>query len=355
LAITLHRVGGQRNDRNVPARQSLPRTNDPSCLKAVHVRHANIHENDVEIIARQFVESRVPALRHLDLVPLSLERRDCQFLIRETVFRDEHAKGGELNDWIGRAPRTRSGGAPQRQGDGAKHLRLLCGLHQMGHDTQLPAPRRIARPVPRTEHHERRLGEFGIALNVFGQRESTHARHVGVDDRHRHRIARTRRDPQDFERRLAVSGLHGLHLPGADHLTENSPIDPVIVDDEHGKSMQVFRSDALRHGLLAYFEPGGEMERRTAPNFTFHPDTTCHQLGESPADGESQTGAAIPACRTAVELFKGLKDVALFVRWNADAAPDFAYTLGRITSSCQNRFNSWTRARKSRSRTGLVM
>ena len=47
-AIALHRVRGQRDDRQVPAGRALALADRRGRLEAAHLRHLHVHQHDVE-------------------------------------------------------------------------------------------------------------------------------------------------------------------------------------------------------------------------------------------------------------------------------------------------------------------
>src|ERR1700694_5354028 len=91
LAIFSHGVSGEGDDRNVPARDDLRAANLRRCLHTVHLRHLYIHENDVEFLQRQRVESLSASDDVCDVVAGLLQEHGCEQSIHCIVLGQQDA------------------------------------------------------------------------------------------------------------------------------------------------------------------------------------------------------------------------------------------------------------------------
>ena len=62
-----------------------------------------------------------------------------------------------------------------------------------------------------------------------------------------------------------------------------------------------------------------QRERAACTDFTLHVDLAAEQARDLPADGESETGAAVPSARRPVGLLEGLEDQTQLVVRDAHA------------------------------------
>ena len=124
------------------------------------------------------------------------------------------------------------------------------------------------------------------------------------------------------------------HAPTLGLEREDAPVGGVVVHDQDAAAAQLrLLADEVRADLQ--FEGGlredGEMENGTGSALgfladerarhgrRFDPHRAPHHLGQPPADGQAQAGAAVLACGGGIHLAEGLEQAADAVCRDADA------------------------------------
>src|SRR5207302_5621578 len=74
LPVTFHGIAGHGNDRNVMASDFFALTNDSRRLETIHLRHLDIHENDVESLSMERLQRLRTIVSDLHSVPAHLEK-----------------------------------------------------------------------------------------------------------------------------------------------------------------------------------------------------------------------------------------------------------------------------------------
>ena len=109
----------------------------------------------------------------------------------------------------------------------------LIGFSRYAAIPNSSAAGKIAGLIARGEHHDQRVAQARICLDLFGQGEAVHLRHVGVGQ---HQaigwpscwLAATARRASS-----ASAAAVGLQRPVAEHFFEDPAIRGVVVDDQH--------------------------------------------------------------------------------------------------------------------------
>jgi len=89
FAVSLHGVSGNSNDGNVRAGSQFPFADASGSLQAVHFRHLDVHQDDVEVVESIFFpefQGFNAVVRRSDRVPLFLEEFLRQDAIHRIVF-----------------------------------------------------------------------------------------------------------------------------------------------------------------------------------------------------------------------------------------------------------------------------
>ncbi len=191
LAVPLHRVGCHGDDSGALATTPLA-VDAASRLQAVHLRHLDVHEDDVVWSPPKCLE-RVEAV-HGDVgsVAQLLEQPERQLPVDRVVL-------GEQDAQLRRRSRDRVGLKLVRVFRACR-LRADCGrdgvVEQGGLDRLREKGREFAVPVAilgspskRRQHHEWERVRITVAADLGGEREAVHLRHLHVEDRDVERVA----------------------------------------------------------------------------------------------------------------------------------------------------------------------
>ncbi len=110
------------------------------------------------------------------------------------------------------------------------------------------------------------------------------------------------------------------HSPAAEHLFEYPAIGLVVIHYQDRHTVQLRRNaEPLGYRAKPDPQPSGEVERATATGHALDPQTASHQRYQLHRDGQTQSGAAIPASDRAVGLGEGLEDHGLLIGRDTDA------------------------------------
>ncbi len=194
---------------------------DSACgLKAVHLRHFAIHENQAVWEAPEHLDRFGPVRGEIDTAALAFESQLGHPLVGAVVIHGEHA-----------CVKAVCGPGGSRGADDTG-LRLHFAPGQRCHD-RVEERRRL--------HWLReRRGEMALALHFFrvgrgGRSQQSDGVHVG-DLTIQHgdvvRIARLRRGAQHVERFATGRRASVAHLPADDLLVEHLAVDRVVRDNE---------------------------------------------------------------------------------------------------------------------------
>ena len=126
--------------------------------------------------------------------------------------------------------------------------------------------------------------------------------------------------PEEFGyRRGAVGEGHHFHAGFAENAFQDLVVGPIVIDHEDFYSFQVFCRRAVRRLLRRLPHHRCEQEGGAFADRGFNPNFPVHQVGDSPADRQTEAGAAVFSGRRAIRLLKGLKNCRELVVRNADA------------------------------------
>ena len=127
-----------------------------------------------------------------------------------------------------------------------------------------------------------------------------------------------------FERRQGDSATvdaFRLHAPGGKHFRQDAAVRVVVVDHQNGQVLYKFGIaegfglwDAIRES-----EVTRKVERASAADFAFDPDSSAHQRDEPGGDGQPEARAAVSARGGGVRLRERVENHLLFVSRNSDA------------------------------------
>ncbi len=177
------------------------------------------------------------------------------------------------------------------------------------------------------------------AANVLGGFQTIHDWHLDI---HEHQV----------EGLFMESGQSFFAILRHDHrgaafleqLARHFPIDGIVLDQQQATPSQVGISGTLDArprstpvGLpgstlvSGLFQGRGKAEHTARGRQAFHPDMSLHQIHQTAADGQSQTGAAKAAGGGAVGLLERLEEAGLLLRTQADACiPHFEFQDGDL-------------------------
>ena len=168
-------------------------------LQAVHLRHLDVHEDDVVRPPPKCLE-RLDAV-HRDVGPVAQrpEHPECDLLVNRVVLDEQDAQPGQPSRdrirlglaCVSRASRLRA----DHGRDGLVQLGGLDRLRENGRELAACLAI-VCSPAERRQHHQRQRVRIAIATDLARQGEAVHLRHLHVEDRDVERIAAA--DP--FER-----------------------------------------------------------------------------------------------------------------------------------------------------------
>ena len=101
FAIAAHRVSGHGDDRRVAARRAFGLADAGGGFKAVHLRHLQIHQDEIELLRGSGFDRTQSVARHQDGVSHLLYGSLRELLIDDVVFGEQDVKGRRRN---GRPP-----------------------------------------------------------------------------------------------------------------------------------------------------------------------------------------------------------------------------------------------------------
>jgi len=237
LTVALHRVCGQRHDRDwsLLAPCLLQAADRRGRLQAVHLRHLHVHEHQVEPRAGAGRRGFPAVLGHLDLAAQQLEHAHGERLVDGMVLGQQHSAGEGLRGH-GRLLGRRGLRLILRRRGGGEHPRDTVAEHRLpdrlGHPALDPRVEDLARVVDRAEHDDRGPFQLRIRRDVPGKLQPIHARHVVVKRGQGERRPRPGSGGERLQGARTVLGAGAGHPPCPRDLLEDEPVGRVVVDDE---------------------------------------------------------------------------------------------------------------------------
>ena len=293
---------GHRNDRDVRAARPFALPDRDRGGEAVDVGHLDVHQHQVERLARrgQHVQRDAAVRRGLDAVAALLQRADGERLIHRVVFGDEDAQRapGGLLCRHSRVPARAGDPFAQDRDDRIEEIRLFDGFRDVQRHTEAAAAGDVVGTRRRGQHDDGQRLKAAVGLDAFDEHEAVDAGHLTVDNRERERPVLPMRGLERDEGVVRVRDDRRLHPPVLQRVFEDPPIRRVVVDGEHGKILQVGPA-RLRHGRRRFgrrvaraIEPRGEMKRAAGADLAVDPDRAAHQRHELGCDRQAQARAA---------------------------------------------------------------
>ena len=290
-------------------------------FEAVHLRHLNVHEDDVVVTLGNGVD-RFPSVPHdVHLVAALDEHGHGDLLVDGVVFRQQHAhrttrfRNGMARDDLGRRLFRSGEHGAQR----FEEIRARDRFRQIPADAQLAAALAVAALARRCQHQQPGAGQRLVGANSCGELEAVHVRHLHIQNCQI--VRRSLRDGA-AQRGQSIRGSgHFVDLDGfgGQHTVKNAPIGLIVIDDEHAPTGQ--RGNRSNPAGRSYF--GGQRNRKgelaAASHFTRDLELASHELHHALRDGETQAGSTVAARHGRVRLRELLEDRLPMFRRNADS------------------------------------
>ena len=181
LFVALHGVGRQRHDGQVGATALRKIADRCGGLVAVHHRHLAIHQHEVEISGAHPVDGLRTIAGHLVLQTELGQHRLGHTLVDGVVFDQQHQALQGAEQRIGQ--RSRRGvdqDSAQHAGDRIQQVGASHRLVQVTQNAGLCAGVWICADVGRTQHDQPGAQQRRLSLDVAGEFQAVHARHVHV-------------------------------------------------------------------------------------------------------------------------------------------------------------------------------
>ena len=329
IPVALHGVGGHGDDRRPGPAVGLAVPNRPGRLEAIHDRHLNIHQHDVERFAIHRRKRLLPVTNNGHMVSQFLQHSDGHPLVDRIVLRQQHPQPSEWRrNGRRRMPHAvhldgRWGGhQAERLGDHTQQFGCLDRLDQMGLQTQFPTTGGVTLPVRRGEHHDRGAGQFRFPGDRLGDHEAVHLRHHRIQKHEQIRPSRGHR-PSKF-RQGGPSGIdtRGDGLPKPQRFGQHAPVGRVVVDDQHRRVSQRRGRPGKRavEGAVVLLEDDVKEKLTTLARLAGNTDGPAHHRDQAGRDREPQSGAAELPGRRTIRLGEGIEDRTDLGLGNADAS-----------------------------------
>ncbi len=330
--VPLQGVGrhGDNRYRRQPSGQ-LKGTDCRGCLESVHDRHLDIHKNQVEVTRADLIQCILAVDRLLHTVPLLLQHDPGQFAV------DLHI--------IYQQDRTAAPGFPHlvtgdQSGAGlflAVHDRLqgivqLSVDHRLGQITvhlQLTATTGIPPFAGAGQQQQFQVVISLIRPDPFRQAPAVNIRHLYIRQQ---QLDRTVRQCcfQFCQRFFSACSRQHLHPPAQQKSLQQLTVDGHIIHHQCRNPLQGAGLLSLMLGLLLHAADNSKPEGTALTKDALNTDLAPHQLHQSAADRQPQTGAAVPLGGRAVCLLKGGKDLLQVFRFNADPPVPNLKTEGHL-------------------------
>ena len=318
LLVGLHGMGRERDDGQDIA--AFP--HDLDGFVAVHVRHLDIEEHEVESLAFQQGKGFDAVAGHLELGAGFFEQYGHDLLIDGVVLGYEDAHGRQIRRdrrlRRARPPEARffpikqlaEGGADAAHGDGRDDLDGIGLVLEFGDGEAFP---RAAH-----KHKRDRGGAAQLQLRRKAQgRGAVPIAEQAIDD---DEIRPERLLPQRGEdgKRAHPAGDVALALDAECLQRAAHDPDARIRRADHDR-LQIHEGIAAEHfHLFLKRQPYGERERASLPDFRFDPDFPAHVFDHIPGDAQAEARAAVPPGQRGVGLFERLEQLRQLIRGDAD-------------------------------------
>src|SRR5687768_2152672 len=92
LTVLGHGMRGDRDDRDVPLRHELRAPDGRRRLEAVHLRHLDVHQDEIELLPLQRVERALSAGHDHHRVPRLLQQHRREQRVDGVVLRQQHVQ-----------------------------------------------------------------------------------------------------------------------------------------------------------------------------------------------------------------------------------------------------------------------
>ena len=175
----------QSNNRN-PLVPTLTRANCRCCFKTIHLRHLNVHKNEIKGLLVNPPYGLKSISCNNDGMALLLKHPGGDLLVDQIVVRQQYLPArpffcqevaGDQGWSCGFGLRAQS------QLNGVDQLRRLDRLHQITLNAQHSAAGTISALTGGCQHYHRRGGNARTLTYLFGQFETVMARHVAINER----------------------------------------------------------------------------------------------------------------------------------------------------------------------------
>ena len=296
LAVALHRIGGEGDDFWLAVGR-LPGADLAGGLEPVHLRHLQIHENEIVVPALQG-GNRLKAVGHrVGTVTETLKEAHGDLLVHGVVLGEQHLQRNFLAD----GPVHELGGRGQAGGfrteQGGDRVDQRGGANRLGSARRRKAVgRSVGRGLAERIQHQARAFEVRERLDRGGTVEFAPFHHE-----------QDRRLEQPGDRLLGAGDIGGHLATGAGRFKKRAQPglgQGMVFDakyhaaqDSGGQSREAgFRGLRRRFGL------DRENKGRALAGLALGPDAAAHELGQPLADGESESGAAVFARGRGVDL-----------------------------------------------------
>ena len=302
-------------------------------FKAVHFRHLDIHEDDVERLAFDGLKAFDAVLGDIGLVAEFLKETRRDLLVDDVVIAEQHVeRQGKGEDGFGLEGHVFAGGrfgAGDGADEGIFQEQRFDGFSQAtGKDGSFRAH---AHGSEQDEGEERGAGQLA---DFAREHDAIHAGHLHVEDGEIEGFALA----HPFEGLGSAAGGAGDHAPLAGLQGEDAAVGGVIVHDEEAQVGE------LRLGSLGGIRLGGvggglewqvEMESGTLVRDALDPHVAAHEFDEALADGEAETGTAVLPSGRGVGLAEGLEEAIQAGGRDADASVAHGELAGAGSASAR--------------------
>ena len=329
LAVGRHGVGGHGHDRQCLEAQF--RADLARRRVAVHHRHLDVHQHDVELRRRRHhrVQRLLAVGDHGYLRALGSEQFFRHLLVDEVVLGHQNPQACQAAPWPGVAC-----GLAQTavRGFGIEG-RLLQhgrghGLDQIAIEQGLLLRRALCQGLAALgrDHHDHQplLAVLCTQLAQLLRRFPTvHGQHDPVQEYHViGEAARLQPGLHHFKGLLTAQGQIGGPAPGAAHFGGQLTGDRVVVDHQDpallGTQGRVLEVPTIGHGLTQR-KAEGKAKGAAYAQLALQADVPPHQTHQTLADGQAKAGAAKAPRGRGLGLGEAGKDRLLVLRGNADA------------------------------------
>jgi hypothetical protein len=92
LAVTIQRMGSERNDRHMSASLLFLTTDFSGGFQSIHLGHLHVHEDHVEMIRLHRGNRLLAVESYLDTMALLLQDLEGEMLIHRTIFCQKNAQ-----------------------------------------------------------------------------------------------------------------------------------------------------------------------------------------------------------------------------------------------------------------------